>query len=415
LSEQAGYYPPVIAQFSLHPHLLRAAEEAGFIEATAVQSQTIPQVLLDKDLIVCSKTGSGKTAAFMLPALHKLLNNCDSKSAPRLLILLPTRELALQTRRTFETLARHTDLSCVLVIGGETFSRQRTNIDKQPEVIIATPGRLVEHIVKATVDLSKLDMMVLDEADRILELGFAPEVKTITKACPHQRQTLLFSATLSQQHTWDIATFLHDPQTITIDPHQQSQTSLIQQVVLADDLQHKKRLVIALLAKEQAPRSIIFCNTRKQCQALGNALKAHKLRADFTHGELSQRDRKRIINQFRSGQFGILVATDVAARGIDIQGITLVINFNVALSVDDHIHRVGRTARAGRTGTAISLVDSTEWNQMSRIERHLKTRFTHRKVSGLVANYRGPVRVKSSGKAAGRKKLKARRRRSKVT
>jgi len=399
----------VISDLPLHPQLLRAADELGFTEPTAVQADAIPAALTGRDLIVCSKTGSGKTAAFLLPTLNLMLDHDAPKSGTRVLILLPTRELALQTRRTFDAMARYTQIKCGLIMGGEAFNHQAATLRKNPEVIIATPGRLVEHIEKGTPDFRDLEVLVLDEADRMLDMGFAVDMETIARACRTQRQTLLFSATLSHKGMPGITRMLRDPESITIDEHRQGHDSITQQVVLADDVKHKEKLVIALLAKEQAPRSMIFCNTRKGCQELGNALKAQKLRVDYIHGELSQSDRKQVMNRFRSGQIGILVATDVAARGLDIEGITLVINFNVAQSGDDHVHRIGRTGRAGQVGKAITLVSSNEWNPMSSIERYLKLRFEHRKVPGLQARYRGPVKVKKSGKAAGSKKTKARR------
>jgi len=390
----------------MHKQLLRAADELGFTVATEVQAKAIPAALTGRDLIVCSKTGSGKTAAFLLPMLHQMLAHDAPKTGTRALILLPTRELALQTRKTFQAMARYTPIKCGLIMGGEAFKHQVATLRKNPEAIIATPGRLVEHIEKGTPDLKDLEILVLDEADRMLDMGFALDMETIAGACRNERQTLFFSATLAHKGMASITRLLREPQSIVIDFHRQAHDSIVQQRVLADDIKHKEKLVVALLAAEQAARTLVFCNTRKQCQELGNLLKYSKLRVDYLHGEIAQNDRKQVMNRFRSGAIEVLVATDVAARGLDIEGIELVINFNVAQSGDDHVHRIGRTGRAGHTGKAITLVSANEWNQMSSIERYLKLRFENRKVPGLTASYRGWKKVKKSGKATGSKKRK---------
>ncbi|MDG2072658.1 MAG: DEAD/DEAH box helicase [Pseudomonadales bacterium] len=396
----------MIIDLAIHKQLLRAADELGFTETTEVQAKAIPAALAGRDLIVCSKTGSGKTAAFLLPMLDQMLAHEAPKTGTRALILLPTRELALQIRKTFQAMARYTPIKCGLIMGGEAFKHQVATLRKNPEVIIATPGRLVEHIEKGTPDLKDLEILVLDEADRMLDMGFAVDMETIARACRNERQTLLFSATLAHKGMASITRLLREPQSIVIDSHRQAHDSIVQQRVLADDIKHKEKLVVALLAAEQAARTLVFCNTRKQCQELGNVLKYSKLRVDYLHGEIAQNDRKQVMNRFRSGAIEVLVATDVAARGLDIEGIELVINFNVAQSGDDHVHRIGRTGRAGQTGKAITLVSANEWNQMSSIERYLKLRFEPRKVPGLTATYRGPKKVKKSGKAAGSKKRK---------
>jgi ATP-dependent RNA helicase SrmB len=399
----------VLSNLPLHKQLQRAIDKLGFVDATEVQAQAIPPALAGQDLIVSAKTGSGKTAAFLLPMLDRMLATDAPKSGTRALILLPTRELALQTQKTFQKLAAFTQIKCGLIMGGEAFKHQVATLRKNPEVIIATPGRLVDHIEKGTPDFKDLEMLVLDEADRMLDMGFAVDMETIARACKSDRQTLLFSATLNHKGISGISRLLRDPQSIVVDFHRQAHDSIVQQVVLADDIKHKEKLVVALLAEEKAARAMVFCNTRVQCQQLGNVLKYNKLRVDFIHGEISQSDRKQVMNRFRAGQLEILVATDVAARGLDIEGVELIINFNVAQSGDDHVHRIGRTGRAGKEGKAITLVSTNEWNQMSSIERYLKIRFERRKVQDLVANYRGPKKLKKSGKAVGTKKKKSRR------
>ena len=396
----------MIADLPLQKPLLRAADELGFTKATEVQAAAIGPALAGNDLIVSAKTGSGKTAAFLLPMLQRMLTHQAPNTGTRALILLPTRELALQTQKTFEKLSRYTPIKCGLIMGGEAFKHQVATLRKNPEVLIATPGRLVDHIEKGTPDFRDLEILVLDEADRMLDMGFAIEMETVARACREERQTMLFSATLEHKGMRGVTRLMREPQSIAVDSHRQAHENITQQMVLADDIKHKEKLVLALLAEEKAPRSIVFCNTRDQCQQLGNVLKYNKLRVDYLHGEIAQSDRKQVMNRFRNGQIEVLVATDVAARGLDIENVDLIVNFNVAQSGDDHVHRIGRSGRAGNAGKAVTLVNSNEWNQMSSIERYLKIRFDRRKIQGLIANYKGPKKLKASGKAAGSKKKK---------
>ncbi|MEP5763696.1 MAG: DEAD/DEAH box helicase [Halieaceae bacterium] len=397
----------LLSELPLARPLFKAIDKLGFTEPTPVQARAIPAALAGKDLVVSAKTGSGKTAAFLLPMLDRFLATAAPRTGTRGLILLPTRELALQTQQFVKSLAAFTPIKSGLIIGGEAFKHQVATIRKNPEILIATPGRLVEHIERGTPDFADLEVLVLDEADRMLDMGFAIEMETIARACNEQRQTLLFSATLRQRGMANITRLLREPESIAVDSHRQAHSELSQQVVLADDNKHKEKLVAALIAEEQARRVFVFCNTRAQCQQLGNVLKYLKLRAAFIHGEISQSERKQVMNRFRNGQLEILVATDVAARGLDVEGVDLVINFDVAQSGDDHVHRVGRTGRAGQPGKAITLVSADQWNTMSSIERYLKIHPQRRKVEGLVANYKGPKKLKSSGKAAGSKKKAA--------
>jgi len=394
----------LLSELSLHPQLFKALDKLGFVEATQVQEQAIPLALAGKDLMVSAKTGSGKTAAFMLPLMHRLQTNPRPKSGPRALILLPTRELALQTQKMFERLAAFTQIKCGLIIGGEAFKHQIASIRKNPEVFIATPGRLVEHLEKGSLDFNDLEVLILDEADRMLDMGFTEAMNTIAAACNAERQTLLFSATLSHQGFSHIEAILNQPESIVTDTHRQAHSHIQQQMVLADDGKHKEKLITALVKEEGASRVFVFCNTRDQCAQLGSTLQNQGMKIGYIHGEIAQSIRKQVMNRFRDGKITILVATDVAARGLDIQDVDLVINYSVAHSGDDHVHRVGRTGRAGQAGKAITLVSDIEWNQMSSIERYLKIRFELRQVKGLEAVYRGPKKLKKSGKAAGGKK-----------
>ena len=405
----------LLQDLSLHPQLLKSLETLGFTVATEVQSRAIPAALAGKDLLVSAQTGSGKTAAFLLPVLQRMLAHDAPGSGTRVLILLPTRELALQTQKNFIQLAAYTPIKCGLLIGGEAYKHQVATLRKNPEVLIATPGRLVEHIEKGTPDFSDLEILVLDEADRMLDMGFAPNMATITRSCKAQRQNLLFSATLKHKGLGRLSATFTDPESIEVGSHRREHSQIRQQRVLADDIKHKEKLLEALVNEEQAQKVIVFCKTRRQCEQLCHLLRYKKFTAAFIHGEIPQSQRKQILNQFRQGGLQILVATDLAARGLDIDNVDLVINFTLAASGDDHVHRVGRTGRAGREGLAVVLVSASEWNQMSSIERYLNFRFQPRVVKGLKAQYSGPKKIKKSGKAAGAKKKKTGQKKSKVT
>ena len=393
-------------ELSLHPRIQKALENMEFSAATEVQAAVIPQVLAGKDVLVTAKTGSGKTGAFILPILHHCLGEGKPNTSTRCLILLPTRELALQIHKVFEQFAAFTYIKAGLLIGGEPFKYQISVIRKNPEVIIATPGRLVEHIEKGHVDFNDLEFLVLDEADRMLDMGFAEEMDTIAKQCRPERQNLLFSATLRHKGFKLLREMLKEPEILELNKADEVHTDIIQQMVLADDDSHKEKLVPQLIHDNEAKRVFVFCKTRAQCQRVSNILRSKKVIADYLHGEISQSDRKQVMNRFRDGKLQALVATDVAARGLDISDIDLVINFSMAQSGDEHVHRVGRTGRAGQKGKAICLVSSLEWNLMSSIERYLKVRFEKISVKGLEAKYTGPKKVKASGKAAGSKKKK---------
>ena len=396
----------LLKDLPLHKQLLKALEKLSFNEATTVQEKAIPPALAGKDLMVSAQTGSGKTATFLLPILEKMLSHGAPNSGTRALILLPTRELALQTKKHFEQLAAFTHIKCGLIIGGEAFKHQVATLRKNPEVLIATPGRLVEHIERGTTDFNDLEILVLDEADRMLDMGFAIAMYTIGESCNQQRQNLLFSATLNHKELGRIKETFKDPELIEVDSHRQQHEKITQQLILADDKKHKEALVSALLEEEKAHKVFIFCKTRQQCEQLSHVLRYKKFKANCIHGEIPQSERKQIMNQFRQGTVNILVATDLAARGLDIHDVDLVINFSIAQCGDDHVHRVGRTGRAGKEGKAITIIDSNEWNQMSSIERYLKIRFERRVLKGLKAKYTGPKAVKKSGKAAGTKRKK---------
>jgi len=397
----------LFSDFDLDNRLLKALDKLGFQKPTPVQTATIPLAMDHKDLLVSAETGSGKTAAFLLPTLHQLLNKQAPQSASRMLILLPTRELARQVMKHFTQMAEFTHLQAALITGGETFKFQRALIRKNPELIIATPGRLLEHLGHGTVDLTDLEFLILDEADRMLDMGLSEDVLNIVRCCNRERQTLLFSATLNHRGLSRIMEgMLHEPETIKLSTVRDRHRNIQQQIVLADDNVHKERLVAWLLTNEKFEKALIFTNTRAQADRLGGCLRTQEQRVNVLHGEVMQDDRNRIMQLMRQGSINVLVATDVAARGLDIKGVDLVINFDMARSGKEHVHRIGRTGRAGEEGLAICLISPQEWNLMSSIGRYLKVEFEQRTIKALIGKYKGPKKTKASGKAAGSKKAK---------
>ena len=385
------------SDLDLNERLLKGLDELGFETPTEVQGKTIPVACTGADLLVSAETGSGKTAAFMLPILNRFQNVKAPRSNTRALILVPTRELARQVLEQTEALARFTFITSGMIVGGEDYKAQIKLLRSNPEILIATPGRLLEHMGKKEVDLSDLEVLVLDEADRMLDMGFSDDVLKIAEACKKERQTLLFSATLKQKgmrHV--IKQVLTEPETLLLSTAQDQHGSIRQQAMLADDPAHKIRLVTALLKHEKYNKAIIFTNTREQTSALNTMLrKEQDLRVSALHGEMIQPDRNRVMMLLREGKVNILVATDVAARGLDIQGVDLVINLDMARNGDDYIHRIGRTGRAGQEGVAISLIGPNEWNLKAAIERYLQVKFELKVVKGLEGPLQRPEESKS--------------------
>ncbi|MBT00281.1 MAG: RNA helicase [Oceanospirillaceae bacterium] len=394
-------------QFQLHERLLKALDAQGITHPTQVQAETLPRAMAGQDLMVSAETGSGKTLAFLLPILHHCIEQPAPRSGTRALILTPTRELAEQVAASCEKLAAFTQMSALSVCGGENYQNQAAKIRKNPEVIVGTPGRIKEHLERGTIDFDDLEFLVLDEADRMLDMGFREEVLAVTDLCRDQRQSMLFSATLSHRGVADILDrVLKDPERLQLATAQDAVSEITQQFILADDAALKEKQLAWLLKNETYAKAIVFSNYRAQCEQLGQRLQAQGLRVGVLHGELDQPQRTRILNLLRDGRIDILVATDVAARGLDIEGLELVISFDLARSGDEHVHRVGRTGRAGRTGLAICLIAPNEWNLKASIERYLHLKMTRRVIEPLKSSYQGPKKVKSNGKAAGTRKRK---------
>jgi superfamily II DNA/RNA helicase len=397
----------VFSQFALHERLLKAVAELNFVEPTPVQVAAIPPALEGRDLRVTAQTGSGKTAAFVLPMLNRLIGPARPRVDIRALILLPTRELAQQTLKEVERFARYTFIKAGLITGGEDFKVQAAMLRKVPDILIGTPGRLLEHLNAGNLDLTQVEVMVLDEADRMLDMGFAEDVTRLCDLCPPQHQTLLFSATTGGAGLRDmIDKVLKDPQHLMVNNVSDLSEFTRQQIVMADHNAHKEAIVQWLLSNETYRKAIVFTNTRSMADRIYGHLVAKDFKVFVLHGEKDQKDRKLAIERLKQGAAKILVATDVAARGLDVEGMDLVINFDLPRSGDEYVHRVGRTGRAGGEGLAISLICHGDWNLMSSIERYLKQNFERRTIKEVKGNYTGPKKLKASGKAVGVKKKK---------
>jgi superfamily II DNA/RNA helicase len=395
------------ADLNLHERLIKALGELEITTPTPVQTAAIPAALEGRDLRVVARTGSGKTAAFLLPMLHQLLQYSRPRTDTRALILLPTRELAQQTLKQVEALGRYTFIKAELLTGGEDFKVQAAKMRKNPEILIGTPGRLIEHLDAGNLLLQDLEMLVLDESDRMLDMGFNDDVLRLAAECRAERQTLLFSATTGGNAMENmISSVLRDPKSLVLDSVRDLNESVSQQIITADDVKHKERLVQWLLANEIYEKAVVFTNTREQADRLGGVLVASNLKVFVLHGEKDQKDRKLAMDRLKAGAVKVLVATDVAARGIHVDNLDLVINFDMPRSGDEYVHRIGRTGRVGGEGTAISLIAAHEWNLMAGIQRYLRQNFEYRLVEALRGNFLGPKNLKSNGKAAGNKKKK---------
>lgn len=396
---------PSFSSLELDEQLLSAVKKMGFEQPTPVQLQSIPLALEHKDLLVSAETGSGKTAAFLLAALHHLLTLPSTKSGTRVLVLTPTRELAQQIFKHCQQLTEFTDLKTGLITGGDDFRLQQNMLRRNTEIVIATPGRVLELMEQEIPDFSNLEVLILDEADRMLDMGFSEDVLTIANSCNATRQTLLFSATLTHFGVIKMADkVLKNHEVVALNTLHDGHRNIEQQIVLADDNDHKQKLLAWLLQNETYDKALVFTNSRIQADALRGPLRGQKLRVGVLHGEMDQKDRNRMMELFREGQVKVMIATDLAARGLDIKGINLVINFDVPRNGINYIHRIGRTGRVDELGLTIALVKHTEWNLMSGIERFLKQKFKHRSIKELEGKYKGPKKLKASGKATGGKK-----------
>ncbi|MBI3321899.1 MAG: DEAD/DEAH box helicase [Candidatus Omnitrophica bacterium] len=354
---------------NLHPDLLKGIRDLGFIRPTPVQAQAIPPILAGRDLIGCAQTGTGKTAAFVLPILHRLLRR-QGRGYVRTLIVAPTRELALQSMEHLRALSRHVHLKGAAIFGGVPMEPQISALRRGLDIISATPGRLLDHIYSGRIDFVDLEVLVLDEADRMLDMGFLPDIQKILRVLPPKRQNLVFSATMPP----DILALVHQilDHPVTVQIGQRSAPAVgIRHAIYPVPHHLKTDLLVELLRGSGMTAVLVFARTKRSAERLAHTLERRGFSVSLLHGDRSQSQRLRALEQFRRGRSQVMVATDIAARGLDIDDISHVINFDVPNTPDDYVHRIGRTARADSTGDAFTLVDREEEPMIQDLERVL--------------------------------------------
>lgn len=354
-------------QFELSPAIQKAVAEAGYASPTAIQAQAIPQVLAGKDIIGCAQTGTGKTAAFAIPILQKMQQKAD-RPATRVLILTPTRELATQIQQNFDAYGKYQQTRSLCIFGGVPQGRQVAGLKKNPEVLIATPGRLLDLMQQGYVQLNALEIFVLDEADRMLDMGFVNDVKKIMAKVPAKRQTLFFSATMPRDIRSFADSILKNPVEITVKPVS-STAETIQQSVYFVEQREKTRLLIHLLDDASIQRSLVFTRTKHGADKLVKQLGAMGIQSASIHGNKSQNARQTALADFKSSRIRVLVATDIASRGIDIDELPHVVNYELPNVPETYVHRIGRTGRAGKDGVAVSFCDREERTDLKQIQR----------------------------------------------
>jgi len=368
------------AALGLAPELVRAVADEGYAQPTPIQLEAIPLALAGRDLIGSAQTGTGKTAAFMLPILQRLTEG--KRGVLRALILVPTRELAEQVATSVKAYGRHTHLKGAAVYGGVGMDPQTRALKHGVDIVVATPGRLLDHMERGHADFSQLEILVLDEADRMLDMGFAPDVKRILNALPEARQTMLFSATISPEVDALARRALNGHASVEIGRRAQAAEGIEHVIVAVDKLQ-KRGALGAILKAKPTGQTLIFTRTKYGADKLVTFLKREGIAANALHGDKAQSHRTRTLNQFRDGSAEILVATDIAARGIDVDGIRMVVNFDVPTDPEVYVHRVGRTARAGARGLALTLISPDEWLLMADVERLIGQNFPREVIPGF--------------------------------
>jgi superfamily II DNA/RNA helicase len=359
------------SNLGLSEKVLAAVAATGYTTPTPIQEQAIPHVLARRDVLGIAQTGTGKTAAFVLPMLTILEKGRARARMPRTLILEPTRELAAQVKESFDRYGVGQKLNVALLIGGVSFGDQDSKLTRGVDVLIATPGRLLDHTERGGLLLTGVELLVIDEADRMLDMGFIPDIERICKLVPFTRQTLFFTATMPPEIRRITETFLHNPQKVEVSKPATTAVTVTQYQVPAGREQHEKREILRHLLREAKDlnNAIIFCNRKREVAVLHKSLQKHGFSVGALHGDMDQSARTAALDQFRKGEIPLLVASDVAARGLDIPAVSHVFNFDVPHHADDYVHRIGRTGRAGRAGTAISIVTPLDQKSMVAIEK----------------------------------------------
>lgn len=383
-------------ELNLHSDILKAVEEAGLTTPTPIQQQAIPAILTGQDLCASAQTGTGKTMAFLLPALEKLSEKSEMKGyGPRVLVLVPTRELAQQVAKEAIKYSRHlSKTKTVCIYGGVPYPIQNRQLTSRYEILVATPGRLIDHLQRGRIDFGRLEMLILDEADRMLDMGFIEPVQEIAAATPATRQTLLFSATMRPNVVKLAKSLLKSPLQITVTPERTRHEHIEQILHYVGNIQDKERGLDHLLTTLPLEQAIIFTSTKRQADNLLDTLLDKGHRAAAMHGDMNQRQRMRTLHKLKEGDIQILVATDVAARGIDVKSISHVFNFDLPQSADDYIHRIGRTGRAGAKGAAHSFASPRDRHLLSQIEQATGQKIQVQDIPGIKIHTetRKPVR-----------------------
>lgn len=388
--------------FGFSSKLAKAIKDLGYTAPTLIQEKAIPQIMAKRDIMAVAQTGTGKTAAFTLPILEELSKTRATNRAPRALILTPTRELAAQVYDNVMAYSKHLHLRTVALYGGVRYEPQIGKLRRGVDVVVATPGRLRDHMDQNNVDLSRLQILVLDEADRMLDMGFLDEVQRIIEDAPQERQTLLFSATLSNEVKGLAQRFLKEPLVIHTSPQNMTAQS-VEHMIHPVDRSRKMDLMVHLTQLYQDHQILVFTRTKAKADEISDELTARGIYSMAIHGDRSQSQRTRALARFKEGKIQVLVATDVAARGIDIHKLSFVVNFEIPNVPEDYVHRIGRTGRAGAAGTAISLVSREELYFLAPIERLIKSRIPQVMVEGFSPKNFDTRRAAPQGKSGERK------------
>ena len=383
---------------NLSEQVQQAIDAKGYTEPTPIQSAAIPLLLEGRDVIGSAQTGTGKTAAFALPILSTL---GEPSKRPRALIVEPTRELALQVEEAVRVYGKFTGLKAAVLYGGVGYGKQLDQLKSGVDIIIATPGRLLDHVSRGDCKLSSIEFVVLDEADRMLDMGFLPDVRRIVEACPMKRQTALFSATIPPQIETLIQWAMDSPQTIEIGARR-TPAETVKHVIYPVAAAQKTKLLLALLDHVHYESVIVFCHTRRGADEVAALLKNNKHSVATLHSDRSQKEREQALNGFRDGTFEVLVATDIAARGLDIQDVTHVVNYDVPGHPEDYIHRIGRTGRAASTGDAFTIMVAEDAPQVFDIERFIDQKIPREKLSTFTYQYTALFDAEKQGAGGGR-------------
>lgn len=369
------------SEFSVSPEIHRSIKDRGHHTATPVQAGAIPVALTGRDVVATAETGSGKTAAFLIPTIDRLHRKHTKHLAA--LVIMPTRELAAQAAREFELIARHTHIRCATVVGGESERHQIDAIRKGAQVLVACPGRLIDFIERGIVKLDKIEVVIIDEADRLLDMGFLPQLRRVMRMVPKNRQTMMFSATMASGPEMIAREFLTNPERVTVGGTKAAPPSQIRQSIYPVTLENKGPVLLEILKRPEVESAIVFTRTKSRADRVAKLLIRANIKAVQIHGDRSQSQRNAALAGFRSHKFRVMVATDVAARGLDIPDVSHVINFDLPDETEGYIHRIGRTARMGKAGEAISLVTQEERVNLARLERTLGNALDREHVEGF--------------------------------